>query len=292
MKKIILAIGIFLIYQKLSASTLTFSGDHDSLIFDGSNKSSSINILSDDRCTYHVFNVSGDVRGTVMWDTTEYICGEKEKYTVYRKQRPHEFDLLKPGDTVFTGADGKIRIDFTYYDVGKEYNVNNYAVLGPNSMLILPPCQSLPIDSKLKLIKGKVYRKIPPKARKEIDNGVETIKSFIKDKLTEFSVEVTEDNDIVKVYEGSVDVTIKKVKDDELTDASFKMTQLTEDFKNGKISKEEFMEKSKELMEIINKGRKNLNTNITVDAGYQCTIGDKLGEPAPIGSDDDRWFEK
>ena len=109
---------------------------------------------------------------------------------------------------------------------------------------------------------------------------------------TEFSVEITNDENIIRVYEGSVEVQnelqIKEYQKN-IKDNGPAMIQLTKDYQSGKISIEEFSKKMSELQQ-----EKTLpQSPTTVNAGFQSRIVgmENPSDPVPIESTGNEWFD-
>jgi hypothetical protein len=122
--------------------------------------------------------------------------------------------------------------------------------------------------------------------------NIHTDQCIIKNNGTKYSLEQTETEDIIKVYEGSVEVQLSKFDDTELKQQGDDVKKLYEDYQNGKITLEEFMAKSKENTGKINKESADATKKVVVEAGYQCTVEKKIGDPVSIPADDDKWWDK
>ena len=110
---------------------------------------------------------------------------------------------------------------------------------------------------------------------------------------TEFTVEIKEENgikyDVTKVYESSVEVSLKEPETRTYEDKGDKFEKLSEDLKAGKITFEEF---SKEIAkDRQNEETADLKLFKIVEAGYMLkTDGKVLGEPVPFNTSEDKWF--
>lgn len=253
---------------------------HDSLLFDGETVPQSKYPFFGE-CAVWVFSVQGSVKGTVMHDTTGPIgCGIMGTVTEYEWKQVRTMDLLKPGDSIVTGPDGIVKIT-----VGSVYGAPVFEdkefdrfVIGANSTFF-PVC---PGYGQTLLKRGKLWRS--EKAAAIEKKVIETYRSVIKPKGTIYSIEVTESEDIIRVYEGSVDIYLRELKDKKVDDSEKEFAKLTEDLGSGKITPEEFQNKIAEITG-------NLKTTVTVSEGYQCSVGEKIGEVVPVTGESKWWGE-
>src|SRR5690606_3101078 len=103
---------------------------------------------------------------------------------------------------------------------------------------------------------------------------------------TEFAIETDGSANVLKVYEGSVEVK-PTVVIDKIEGKAEKLEKLAKDFEEGKITLEEFSQKMTEISSEVQKDSEELS--IIVEAGYQLTVGKDgtITGPEPIGSDDE-----
>jgi hypothetical protein len=104
---------------------------------------------------------------------------------------------------------------------------------------------------------------------------------------TKYSLEMTATDDIIKVYEGSVEITPRKYD----TSPAKELTQLNLDYQAGKITPEEYIVKVNALKERLMDETKKTG-KIVIEAGYMVTVGEKLSDIVPIPADDVKWWEK
>ena len=109
----------------------------------------------------------------------------------------------------------------------------------------------------------------------------------VKNVGTKYSIETGDNEDIIKLYEGSAVLYPQKFK----SIASEELQKLSEDYRNGKISMEEFMSKSKGLSDEILKNKNTIMDGIKLEAGYQVAVGETIGEIIPISADDNKWWD-
>ena len=106
---------------------------------------------------------------------------------------------------------------------------------------------------------------------------------------TKYSLEITEAGELIKVYEGSVEIQPKNFT----MSANMEMGKLTQDYQNGKITMEEYTKKAMELAPKVKEEALNVSKKIIVEAGSQVTVGDGMvSEITPVSSDEEKWWEK
>ena len=291
-----------------------FFNNNDSLLFDGEEESYDVIKLSDASCRI-IVNYAVDASGEILKRKISNICGERDtgwvaKHADTLKAR----DMLQEGTTVKTGPNGEISILMITGD-SKADVITEFA-LGPNSTLNLPILTDLctamqkKLDigqMKVDLKKGKIFVNMGEKANQIIqdfhrlshDVGLmvfNTANSIVNDLHTQFSIEVSTDgndtSDIIKVYEGKVKVSVPYTgqhKGEGKTKAQ-EMQQLTQDYKDGKITMEELQKKMKEATQNMVNTAENM-LPVTVEVGNKCTNSNGVLKIEPIESSDDRWWE-
>jgi hypothetical protein len=121
------------------------------------------------------------------------------------------------------------------------------------------------------------------------DFQVETERAVTGPRGTIFSMEFVDGKEIVKVYEGSVEIKPKKFA----MSANEEMAKLIQDYQSGKITMEEYTKKAVELAPKVKNESVNVSKKIIVEAGSQITIGDGMvSEITTLSSDEDKWWEK
>ncbi len=276
MKKFIIAIPLVLILLSFYSYTLPrpviYGSLHDSLIFDGSENS--IHTAAG-KCKVIVERVSGDVEGYVMVTKNINTCGETSTMTEFIKKKVQVGDTLVLGDEIITGADGKIVLDLPD---GSEMRI------GPDSKVMIPSayCDS---PGGIKVMLGKIWINVKKQlGKKKYDLGTHSTAVGVRG--TQFTIETTTGEDIVKVYEGSVEVSKLGLLNDTKDNAN-EYAKLTEDFQAGKITMEEYIRKSKEYQDNISK----VMIGKMCEAGFMITVTDSVGEPVKIESTGNEWFE-
>ena len=279
-----------------SAGYSSGNNPHDSLLFDGEGKHRTMfGCVWSDNCVIKVWEVKGIVIGTVIYDTL--VVGGCELWDtaqVCRRRQLKPGDYLMPGDSLVTGPDSYVEIRRRTKSM---LSLQNTGVKG-EERIIIGDNSSGTMDCIIGWRRGKIWLEqqtgsLKEETGKAIDNAVESLKSKFRPKGTQYSIEVTESQDILKVYDGSVEVVIKKYDDSGVKNTGQELQKLNEDYQAGKISMEEYIQKAKEYQEIM---KKEVGTGIrmkeTVSAGFQIIVAEKLGDVTPIGPDNDRWWEK
>jgi hypothetical protein len=197
--------------------------------------------------------------------------------------------VLKTGDSIVTGPGSSIRIlVVSTFDLpfGQEDASREAIMMGPNSVIV-PKCESY---RRVLLNRGKVW--VKEKSEAVTKKVIETYRSIVKPSGTEYSVEVSDNKDIIKVYEGTVEVKLVGTENVKSMDEIVKEgDKLTEDFQNGKISMEEFMKKTQENLILIQGKAVDMTKSVVVEAGFMVTANDKISVPEPIPANDIKWFE-
>ena len=289
-KKIIIAISFILISSSVYTQAGFYSGGHDSLLFDGGNISST---TADNpyECRLSVEKVKGSVIGTRKLDKPGNICTGFERYTEYKKEQIKEGDFLKPGDEITTGPDGDAII--TLID-GKEIYIypNTTFTVGSSDKY----CRNEDIPVSVK--KGGMLLIDARKGDRNKVLEISTDRSKVYVKGTVFTV-LTQDGgeniDIIKTYEGVVEVYVTNKNSSSVTNFADEITKLNNDYQNKLITLDEYTRK---MTELTSKNEKNIEevTKIKIDlsAGFKCTIDSngKISEPEAFDTNDDTNFKK
>ena len=284
MKKNIL---ILLLATLASSQILYSSGNHDSLLFDGETniRTETYYSKSDEECVYRVTYVKGTATGKIRKMQVIDVCGIR-KDTIYEYQNGaiEKYSVIKGGEIIKTGPESTAKIDLPD---GSEI------ILGPNTNYTLPVnvCDNIRSGS---LDIGAIWVKL-----KRLINGTKfevTMDRFIVGvRGTEFSVEVIEENgvkyDIVKVYEGSVEVNMKSMDTENFENNQNELARLAEELQAGKITPQEYSARSVELMKEQTGESTKLKVIQLVEAGYVLrSDGKTLGDPVPFNTSEDTWF--
>jgi FecR protein len=262
-------------------------GTNDSLLYDGAG----VNTFKPDKpCSLNVKGVKGKVIGTVIkWEIID-ICGEKDSIETYEKRQLKPGDQLKPGEDIETGPDGEAYIKMPKWE--NDINHFNFWV-GADSKINIPKsaCDLFNMNTKLLIIDcGLIHFMTHTFVEGKKSYEISLPNMSIGWGGTEFTVIHKDGESTVKVYEGTVKAELKKYDESDLVNANEEMRKLGEDFQNGKITIEEFNEKSAKHINTIKNEVSKLKMSENIEAGYQCTIGEKIGDKVPLVKDDDLWW--
>lgn len=263
---------IILFLLTLTLKSFAFGGGHDSLLFDGAvnyelpkNADCKIKITAVNKVEIKTYKL---VKSTACG---ELFTDKIEAVNVVDKEME-----VPPGSDIITGPDGSARVE-----------------LWDGSVLLISPNSVVKIDADfcdkygLKLLKGSIYNKI-----KGLLGGggyeVSTERAAIGVRGTEFEVTVENDITVVKVYESKVEVTPI------MNDGSNKLVlkayeKLIGDMQSGKITMDEYIEKTTKMNEIMEGSRKF--PSVIVEAGKMVEVTYEVSEVREIPSDNDKWFE-
>ncbi len=284
MKKII--ITLFLVALG-AGKVLSGSNPYDSLLFDGVNGSRTETYYSKGAgdCEYRVTYVKGNATGKIRKMQIYDECGQRgDSVYVYENGAIEKYSVIKGGEQVKTGPESTVKI---------ELSDGSVIILGPNTNYTLPEnvCDLL---RKSFLDFGKIWVNI----KRAIGGSkfeVITDRAVAGERATEYTVEIIEENgikyNVVKVYEGSVEVSPKNLDTKSYENKGDELSKLSEDWQNGKITQEEFSTRSAELMQGLQNESSKLNTSVIVNEGfYLKTDGKSVGEPKELNTSEDKWF--
>lgn len=260
---------------------------YDSLLFDGQNtvRTETYYSATDNECEYRVTYVKGNATGNIRKRQIFEVCGSTDTIDEYENGALVKNSVIKGGEPVITGPESTARIELTD---GSEI------VLGPNTKYSLPVnvCDLL---RKSFLETGSLWVKM----KKLIGIGkfeVSTGGCVVGNRGTEYTVEIIEENgiqyDVTKVYEGSVEISLKNIDTKGYENKGDALTKLTEELQSGKITMEEFSAKSLEITQSLQNETSQLGAIKIVEAGYSLkTDGKILGEPEQFNTSADSWFK-
>ncbi len=294
---------------------------HDSLLFDGSGSIQMNTDVTGQGCYIKAFRKTGKVNGKVLKRELAIDCSEiPDTITISVDKEIEAGDNLVEGTDIKTGPDSRVDVMIM---VSGQKGSNGAMVLtvGPNSVLTLPMVSSLctalktgqPKKEQISIKSGKVkvktkaslpafnlsnldllnLRDDPEETRFEylFKNTVETKgkNSTVIHTKTEYSHEVKVDGadtlDIIRVYEGSVEVSMVSIdRDDE--NITKKMEKLSEDIQAGKLTAEEVQAKMQEFQDYGQKINE-LMTPLAVEEGSKCTVTKNSRVVEPLGSGDE-----
>ncbi|MFI5144247.1 MAG: hypothetical protein ACHQJ4_01505 [Ignavibacteria bacterium] len=301
-------------------------GDNDSLLFDGEEEYTEIPYKpADDQCQVVVVDAPC-ARGDIYVTKIGSVCGVKD--TIIREKKDQVLkngDILVPGSIIRTCPadlpDKKNAVENTVVAVvltsgGKPVPLN--VELAPNTdFIIFDPsvtCNALKNKKfepvKVKLNKGKMYSNISDDIRASLIvvgeqaeqfgqvmglTVVGAFNSIIDHINTKFSVEINTDGtdtvDIIRVYEGSATVKLAKSPPSNKNENKEQIDQLQKDYKDGKLTAQEFGDKMKELSQNMTKKALDI-VPVEVTAGNKCTATNHSLTVEPIETDDVQWWNK
>ena len=251
---------------------------YDSLLFDG--EAPYIDKKADD-CEITVSWLLGQLEGGVYESRTVTICGQTDTGKIKVKRGLKLGDKLYPGQTIETTKYSTMNLIFPD---GSRFKI------AKNSKFTIPEgiCELTKGSNPINVLAGKIWNSIKESVGYK-GFEIETERCATGHRGTQYSIDVNDTEDIVRVYEGSVEVSPKHFS----TGAVDEMNKLTEDLHNGKITAQEYMDKAKGLSEQMTKNAKSLSSPIIVEAGQQIRVSNTvIGDIVPISSDDDRWWEQ
>jgi len=272
---IYLILGISIIYAggNLINGNNSNGIENDSLLFDGSgNFSTTTSDYSSRMCKVIVKYIQGTADGEVEHTEVADICSVYDTAVIVKAENLRTGDTLHMGSEIRTGDGSSLQLIFSD---GSE------ARIGPNSKLKIEQdfCEKGTMDFYM----GKMWlnlKKMLGGAKYE----VKTQRAVIGNRGTQYDINITDKEDIVTCYEGSVDVKINKI----VFDKGEALKQLLKDYQSGKITKEEMAQKTKELTSGIDSS--TVKTNVVLNDGQSCTVGGMLSDPLPIEASESHWF--
>jgi hypothetical protein len=289
------------VYSQSKGSNVSYSVGHDSLIFEGANTSAFGNAAFDRNCYIKVLNVEGTAKGTVIVQKFISGCGNKiDSQYVAEYRAISKNDILDNSSEVITGSDGTIEIGIFIAGYSKELSVSHQTI-HPSSKITLPMIENLcfsfnqniepaPYEhvERSKIIQGKVSYKSEKGAKPFL--GTLGKNASARHTKTNYSHEVRIDGndtiDVIRVYEGSVEVTYEKT--DVMEEEAFvkEMGKLTEDMLAGKLTAEEYTAKMTEFQSYSDR-KTEFSKPVTVDEGNKCTVTKKSRVVEPLGAGDE-----
>ncbi len=263
-----------------------FISSHDSLDFDGTYENSfSFFKDADDNCKIKVSDVFGEATGTYLIEKISKVCGVRDTGIVQKTGQLKRGVELVPGTEVTTGgegykgANGVLKENVLMLDIGSAG-----MMIGKNSRITIGKDCVIHVKIGAVMMSGEY--------------DVSTPRTSVTHKKTKYTVEVVQDgdniSDIVKVYEGEVQVIPKKDSLAKSTgDLGTQIGQLNMDLKNKKITLEEYKARMAELTTKLEESTNNLSKIIELTSGYQCTVDSKgvISDPLPFETTGTEWFD-
>jgi len=276
---------------------------HDSLLFDGAGISGLQNSFKsgEKNCYIQVKAMRGTVIGEVVKKEIVAACGVNETLYVSKITELKIGDILVEGSQVITSTGSFVGMGIYLSTDERVPSIFSslYFSLGEESEIKLPHIQDLcgrleehPPQREIPVIKGKITYDAKPDAGIKLNTKGK--RSTAKHKKTKYSHEVRIDGidtvDIIRVYEGSVEVSVTDIDPTEQDAVSKQIEKLGEDMQSGKITAEEMAAK---MMEFQNYGQKvnELMTPLEVNEGSKCIITKNSRTVEPLGAGDEEDVE-
>ncbi len=255
-----------------------FGGGHDSLLFDGGSSVTAIPTDITGDCKIMVTYAYGLVEGTFYKTEIFDICGEVDTSVTTKQGKLEKNNVLKLGEEITTGDNSNLELEF--WD-------GSTIRMGPNSKIKI----SGDMCDRRTLIEqttGKVWNKVK-KLLGSQKYEVKTDRNGGGVRGTVFSIEITGDEEIIKVYEGSFEVH-PPMKSITSTGDAKDFEQATKDYQEGKISMEEYMKKMQDYQKGIGKMEEKMKSKMC-EAGFMVKVTDKISDPVPVESPGNDWFD-
>jgi hypothetical protein len=242
--------------------------------------------------------LKGTVIGEVVKEENAIICGQKQTNYKTKITEVKVGDILKEDSKVITSANSEIGIGI-YLSTDESEPIkftSMFLMVGEESEIIVPKIQDLckrleehlP-QREIPVIKGVVTYEDEPAAKPKFNTKGK--RSSVKHKQTSYSHEVKIDGndtlDIIRVYEGAVEVTFIKTDSEEDAAMTKEIEKMGEDMQSGKISMEEMQAK---MTEFQNYGQnlEQLLTPLDVSEGNKCIITKTSRKVEPLGPGDEK----
>jgi len=282
MKQKILLHCLPLLIMMLPVKISSQAYPHDTLLIDGRNEN--LFYKGSCFCKAKVIKCDGEARGYRLHREIYDMCGEKDtSYTVIKS-------ILTEGDEILIGDD---------YDINTGDDKDDRLTLQLENGVKIRFSYGTKISvSDDYCCKKEIWYTIKKGAICFISEGKEGTKKQCRsryqqllDLFTTYTVEITGEADITKVYEGSVEVSLLNPDMTDSDQLGEQIQQLSKDFQEGKISADEFAKQMKEYSEKI----KNINEHmqpVNIEAGNKCIATKSSLTVEPIESNDIRWWEK
>lgn len=260
-----------------SSETFAFGGGHDSLLFDGAGELRTIPSVSS-KCRIMVTYKYGSAEGTFYKTEVYDICGKVDTSEVTKHGELVKNYELKEGEEITTGDNSELELEF--WD-GSQIR------MGPNSKIKVSGdmCDRRNI---IEQTAGKVWHGVKHLLGSQ-KYEVKTERNGGGVRGTKFSFEITKDEEIIRVFEGSFEVNPPR-NFDKMGNAGIDIEQLTKDYQSGKITLKEYTDRMQEYTKTMNQEGEKLKSTMC-EAGYMVKVTDKVSTPVLIGADDDKWYE-
>ncbi len=255
------------------AQIFAYGGGYDSLLFDGSGKQV---LPKKSDCNVKLTFVTKSVDVIIDITGSYVVCGIS-----VTEVKTEKITMTKPGDIesgseIVTDADSFAEV---------ELDDGSILRIAPNSSVKISDdyCTNRTLRQKAGRIWHKVKKLLGSKSYEVTTNGaVGGVRG------TEFEVIVNDNNTDFRVFEGSVEVT--PVMNDGSNKALIKAyEQMIKDMETGKITAEEFSEKSARWTELMESSRQF--PKVLVEAGNMVAVTFEVSKPETIPGGETHWFD-
>ncbi|HWA05061.1 MAG TPA: hypothetical protein VG961_00835 [Ignavibacteria bacterium] len=272
-------------------------GPHDSLLFDGDNSNPGNYDGGYYPCSWKVVKLKGYAFGTVRKMHIGNMCGTPDTSYILKDDTLKEGDILSDGTIIETGAGAMISVAvFMKSDpnrIGRFFmTAHEFALMKIPLLDVI--CEQLKIElqgelaQKVLIIKGKVTYDSPPSEKSKLSTKGK--RSSVIHNKTRYSHEVLVDAgdsiDIVRVYEGSVEISPILSDFSDYESKGKEMEQLAQDFQAGKITMEEMARKIEEFQNNTHQLSESMKPFL-VEAGSKCILNGKTYIIEPLGAGDE-----
>lgn len=258
----------------VAVNIFAFDSGHDSLLFDGSEN---YEFPKNTGCTIRL-TVYYNVEITSFSMIKTLSCGEVSYEKQSIKQTIQRDMDIPVGSEVSTGPDGYAVIELE--DGSRILMDNNSKITIEEDFCIRHPL--------LRFRRGSIWTTFKKLLGVEGNYAVETGLANGGARGTEFEVITDENKTTFKVYEGQVEVTpMMNDKTNKLLIKAYE--QLIKNMETGKITAEEYEEKTIRWNEIMEGSRQF--PSVMVEAGNMVDVTFEVSEIKTIPADNNKWFE-
>lgn len=277
---------------------------HDSLLFDGGSFQSNDQFSSyyQTGCYARVFTVIGNATGTVLKKQIIKACGPDDTIIIANNQKLEIGDILESGSMVMTDINSLVILSIfnkgtltrAYITVKADsWTITPEFVDCTNILRVTPEIEKERYDHKkvpevIKVIKGEVTWDSPPGTNFNVSTKGKN--SSVIHTKTNYSHEVKIDGidtiDVIRVYKGSVEVSMENIEVPNEAEMSKNIEQLGADLQAGKITGEELQAKMKDF-QFFGQNLSELVQPLNVDEGFKCTVTKSTRVVEPLGAGDE-----
>ncbi len=266
-------ISFILFLTAVTVNSFAYGGGHDTLLFDGA---VNYEFPKTAGCTIRL-TVYYNVEITSFSMVKTLACGEVSYEKQSIKQTIKRDMDIPVGSEVSTGPDGYAVIELE--DGSRILMDNNSKITIEEDFCIRHPI--------LRFHRGSIWTGVK-KMLGIKGYEVSTERTIVGVRGTEFEVITDENKTTIKVYEGQVEVTPNM--NDKTNQMLIKAYEkLIEDMQSGKISPEEYEEKTIRWNSIMESTRQF--PKVMVEAGNMVDVTFEVSDIREIPADNNKWFE-